>query len=113
LLLKYSFPPFSEELYLSLSHPFALGNLKLSKFAKHQLLVLLLESLAITNSPSPNHAQKPLLHTIAFLSPLVIGYLLPSFTLNRNEWGSGLEIGVDGDSHSAVVKPPKMKSFVV
>ena len=41
----------------------------------------------------------------------MIGYLLPSFTLNRNEWGQGLEIYEDGggDSHSAVVKPPKMK----
>jgi hypothetical protein len=42
-------------------------------------------------------------------------YLLPSFTLKRKERGSGLEMPVDGggDSHSAVVKPPKMKSLVV
>ena len=36
--------------------------------------------------------------------------MLPSFTLNRNEWGSRLEksLPIGGDSHSAVVKPPNM-----
>ncbi len=45
-----------------------------------------------------------------------MGYLLPSFTLNINEAGHGLEIYVNlpfGDSHSAFAKPPKMKPSVV
>ena len=77
--------------------------------------MLLLESLLITNSepPAPKHAQDQLPHLIAVSSPLVIGYLLPSFTLNRNEWGQGLLIPDHEDSHSAVVKPPKIKPFVV
>jgi hypothetical protein len=33
---------------------------------------------------------------------------MPSFTLKRNEWGEGLRIEVGEDSHSAVVKAPKM-----
>jgi hypothetical protein len=108
-----SSPPFIEGYPL----PLAAGKLKLSQFAIHQLLVLLLESLAIPNSQlppdPPNTTHQPLPHPIAHLSPLVMGYLVPSFTLNRKEWGSGLEILGDEDSHSAVVKPPKMKSFVV
>jgi hypothetical protein len=44
----------------------------------------------------------------------VIGYLLSSLTLNRNEEESGFEIGKKvEDYHSAVVKPPKMKSSAV
>jgi hypothetical protein len=66
-----------------------------------------LESLQITNSLPPNRAQTLLLHIIALVLPLVIGYLLPSFTLNRNEWAESLEV-YKRDSHSAVVKPPKM-----
>jgi hypothetical protein len=77
--------------------------------------VLSLESLLITKSFQPNAAHQSLRQSIALLSSLVTGYLLPSFTLNRNEWGQRLGIGghEGWDSHSAVVKPPKMKSSVV
>jgi hypothetical protein len=105
-----------EEERFSLPSPLAGGKLKLGSFAKQPLLVLSLESLKITKSqpPLPNTAQQPLSQQIASLSPWVIGYLLPSFTLNRNEWGEGLEIpGKGEDSHSAVEKPPNMKEAVV
>jgi hypothetical protein len=97
--LKFFFPPLMEEEYFSQPSPLAAGKLKLGSFALHQLSVSLLEPPKIYKSESPNLADEPLRHLIASLSPLVIGYLLPSFTLNRNEWGSGLEIPEVEDSH--------------
>jgi hypothetical protein len=91
------YPPFIEGYCFSSAD----GKLKLGWFALHQLSELLLESPDITNSLPlvPNNAQKPLLHSIAFLLSPVIGCLLPSLTLKRNEWGSVLWKKIHGDSH--------------
>ena len=104
---KLCSPPFIE----GCSLPLAAGKLKLGLFAEHQFSVFILELLKIPISHDPKHAHQSLSHWIAVLFPWVIRYFLPSFTLNRNEWGQGLRS--HEDSHSAVVKLPKMKSLVV